>query len=523
MALADDFYIEQRKANRRIAEALIAQSASTEPIQAHTQGLARIAQALVGGGMLGYERSQDQARDERISNLLAGLPGLAGTADASAAPGTAPAAGPAGTMYGSDFGGRAPDGMDRSISLGPRPPTAAPITMEPPEPSPYKIAGMAPPTNSQDTFRTPLDAMAPRQQGLAALTAAMGGAPPLTGATPPGAIPMPTQAIQPPAPAVPTAAAPAATGAPVPSAVPAVPATRASPQIDPANARYIRALMADPATRAYGMQLYSSLTAPTKFEKLNEDMLFDPKTGQLKETGLTYKPLTDPAERAKYGIPADDKRPYQVAPTGKLINPPAETRIAIDQRTESKFREKAGGLTAERFNDYIKSGDEARGMVADLDSLREIGSRVTTGKTAEIKAALGPYAEALGVKIDQLGDLQAYNAITAKMAPRMRVPGSGATSDFEMRQYLEALPTLGKTPEGNEIIANTNQMLLKHRQAVSEIASRAMQEELTPREAEKMIRELPDPMAMWKKARGASPAASPGSGRTQSGIQWSVE
>jgi tRNA(Ile2) C34 agmatinyltransferase TiaS len=90
----------------------------------------------------------------------------------------------------------------------------------------------------------------------------------------------------------------------------------------------------------------------------------------------------------------------------------------------------------------------------------------------------------------------------------MRPPGSGATSDYETRQYLEGLPGLGKTAEGNEIIANTQQSLLAHRQAVAEIASRALAGEIEPREAEKMIRELPDPMKLWRESRGKSPAGA---------------
>jgi hypothetical protein len=520
MPAAEDFYLDQRKANRRIAEMLIGQGVSTEPISAHSQGINRIAQALIGG--LGIARGEQQDKEREASRMAALLadPRLGGgIADVSAAP----VATPAGPIYSSDFGGRAPDGMDRSISSGPRSASLGPIATAPPSTATGSMGGglkgWAPDERIDlPPKETPLDVMMPRTQVASALQAAMGGAPPLTGATPPGAIPVPTQSIQPP---------PQAAFVQPPMAAPAqvvAQASRTSPPIDPTMVPYIKRLMSRPETQQYGAQLLQSLTKSTKYEKLDEGTLFDPSTGQTKNVGERYRALVDPAERAQHGIPADDKRPYQLGPSGKLINPPAETRIAIDQRTESKFREKAGGLTAERFNDYVKSGDEARGMVADLDSLREIGSRVTTGKTAEIKAALGPYAEALGVKIDQLGDLQAYNAITAKMAPRMRVPGSGATSDFEMRQYLEALPTLGKTPEGNEIIANTNQSLLLHRQKVAEIASRAMAEEITPRDAEKMIRELPDPMAMWKKSRGSSPAAAPGSGnRTKSGIQWSVE
>ncbi len=131
-----------------------------------------------------------------------------------------------------------------------------------------------------------------------------------------------------------------------------------------------------------------------------------------------------------------------------------------------------------------------------------------------------------GVKIDGLDDLQAYQAIVSRMAPRMRVAGSGATSDFEMRQFLQALPTLGNTPQGNEIIANTLESLQQHRMAAADIGSRALAGEIQPREAEKMIRELPNPLELWKKSRGQSPSANPGrtnSGRTKSGIGWSAE
>ena len=465
---------------RRFAQSLLAQGMQATPVQHWSQALARAVQGGMGGYLSYQADEEERAKDKEIAALLSGAPGL-GSSNVSA-------------DLQPPLAARAPDGMDRSISAGPRSASMPPVTMEPPAaPSPYKVAGMAPPTNSQDTFRTPLDAMAPREQGLAALSTAMGGTPPMTGMNPAGATPVQTQAITPPRQLAQSMAPPPA---------------RAPVEVPPQMQAYIKGLMGRPETRAQGLALYQQYSKPQEpsFDKLNDDTLYNKKTGETKPVGPGYRPLTDPEERARFGIPAEDKRPYQLGPAGKLINPPAETRITVDQRGESKFREKAGGLIADRFNDYVKSGDDARGMVADLDSLREIGSRLTTGKTAEITAALGPWAEAVGVKIEGLSDLQAFKSITSKMAPRMRPPGSGATSDYEMRQYLESLPTLGKTPEGNEIIANTQQSILAHRQAVAEIASRAMAGEIEPREAEKQIRALPDPMAMWKKSRGASPA-----------------
>lgn len=232
-----------------------------------------------------------------------------------------------------------------------------------------------------------------------------------------------------------------------------------------------------------------------------------------------FRPLVDPAERAKFGISPQDTKPYQIGPNGKIYTPPGGTSVSIDNRGENKFAEKAAGHQAERFNKIVEAGMDAHVMTADLQALKDIGTRITTGKTAEFKAAIGPYAEMFGVKIDDLDDAQAYKSIVAKLAPRMRVPGSGATSDYEMRQFLEALPGLGKTPGGNEIIGNTLQALAEHRMAAAEIASRAMAGEITPREAEKELRALPNPLEGWKKSRGTPATGAPAAGQPTPGVR----
>lgn len=181
----------------------------------------------------------------------------------------------------------------------------------------------------------------------------------------------------------------------------------------------------------------------------------------------------------------------------------------INQQQESEFNKESGKLQAKRFDEMVQGGQTAGQMISDVSALRDIGSRITTGKTAEIAAALGPYAEALGIKIDGLGDMQAYNAIVSRLAPQMRVSGSGATSDFEMKKFLEALPGLGKTPEGNEIISKTFEAIQQHKIAAADIASRAITGDLTRQEAEKQLRALPNPLELWKKTQGKAPTASP--------------
>lgn len=263
---------------------------------------------------------------------------------------------------------------------------------------------------------------------------------------------------------------------------------RSPVQIDPAMAQRIRAMIGsrDPALQQQGYELYKQFAKPRE------------------ET----RPLTDPRERARYGIQPTDTNPYQVDAKGEVkpINP-QPFAVNVNQQQESEFKKEAGSMAAKRFDGYVKLGNESREITADLGALRDIGARITTGKTAEVTAALGPYAEALGVPIKDLPDLQAYNAIVSKMQPRMRVPGSGATSDYEMQTFLKAIPSLGKTPEGNTIVTNTMDALHQHRVTVADIASQALSGEITQTEAEKKIRTLPDPMEQWKKSKGSLPSA----------------
>ena len=142
-------------------------------------------------------------------------------------------------------------------------------------------------------------------------------------------------------------------------------------------------------------------------------------------------------------------------------------------------------------------------MISDVKTLTELGKTIGTGKGAEAKAVLGPYAEALGIKIEGLSEIQAFEAIVNRVAPSLRVKGSGAQSDFELKNFLKSLPTLGNTPEGNEIAAKTIEGLYQNKVRASEIGAAALAKRITPEQAEKMIRELPDPMegyrAMLKK------------------------
>tara|TARA_R100000963_G_C4620731_1_gene88304 strand:- start:307 stop:981 length:675 start_codon:yes stop_codon:yes gene_type:complete len=74
------------------------------------------------------------------------------------------------------------------------------------------------------------------------------------------------------------------------------------------------------------------------------------------------------------------------------------------------------------------------------------------------KATLGPrqlYAEITGVDDPNVTNQLVFEAIASYATPRMRPPGSGASSDFEQRMFARATVGLGKNKEANRVIVAT--------------------------------------------------------------------
>jgi hypothetical protein len=213
---------------------------------------------------------------------------------------------------------------------------------------------------------------------------------------------------------------------------------------------------------------------------------------------------------------ADPKAPKELKELALSYLKPNKPLVTIDQRGESEFSKVGAREQAQRFNKLAEEGPKAQQMMSDLETLRTLGSQIGTGKEAQIKAALGPIAELAGIKIDGLGEIQAYEAVVNRVAPNLRVPGVGAQSDFELKNFLKSLPALGNTPEGNELITRTMEGLYQNKMRAAEIASLALSGKIPREDAERALRELPDHMKEWrefmkknppKKTQGAAPLA----------------
>lgn len=274
---------------------------------------------------------------------------------------------------------------------------------------------------------------------------------------------------------------------PGPQVAQALTTPSATPAVDPTRAKIIQLLQSDNAAeRKMGRALAENAIA----------------------TQLQGNKPTDDIREFEYGQknPAFNQWTLEKKRAGAIQN-----NVVIDQKGELEFSKTAGKKQAERFDELAADGQSAKQMISDVKTLTELGKNIGTGKTAEAKAIIGPYAEALGIKVDGLSEIQAFEAIVNRVAPSLRVKGSGAQSDFELKNFLKSLPNLGNTPEGNAIAGKTIEGLYENKVRAAEIAGAALAKRITPEQAEKMIRELPDHMAEYrdylKKAR--SPAGSP--------------
>jgi hypothetical protein len=418
---------------RRIAYALMQEGAKNEPIQAWTQGLAKLAQGALGGYQL-YQADEKQKQDEAdatqayLKFLTPG--GTPQGATPTTPPDTPPAqaTGPVAKALGKPIQLAA---ADPAAVTGPRP--GGPVA-----PS-GKVWGDAE-AEAAGLYEKPKSPVAT-------------------------ALANPNAPIQP-TPVQTTQVSPAPTDA----------------QMSDAKAR-IAALLQSPnrAERQLGKSLAEA--------EIVRGMKPPETTDELKEYNFAKS-------QGYKGSFVDFKTELKKA---------GATNVNVDTKGENAFSVEAGKSQAKRYDEIASEGQTAKQMISDVQTLKALGDNIQTGKLAEAKAAIGPYAQALGIDVKGLSEIQAFEAIVKRVAPSLRVKGSGAQSDFELKNFLKSLPNLGNTPEGNAIATKTLEGLYDNKVRAAEIASAALSRRITPEQADKLIRELPDHMAEYRDFLKKSP------------------
>jgi hypothetical protein len=181
--------------------------------------------------------------------------------------------------------------------------------------------------------------------------------------------------------------------------------------------------------------------------------------------------------------------------------------VNIDQKTETAADTEAAKALIKRNVAAMDAADKSQAAMGDITTMRDISRRVgSVGSTADLKAAIGPYAEAFGVNIDGLPDIQAFEAVIQRMAPQMRAEGSGSTSDIEFKGMLASLPRLRSNPQAREMILDTMEANARYNIMRGDIALRVLTKEIKREDGEKQMRALGDPMQAFKEFRKANPS-----------------
>ena len=116
-------------------------------------------------------------------------------------------------------------------------------------------------------------------------------------------------------------------------------------------------------------------------------------------------------------------------------------------------------------------------MIAQVNADRELGVRLDTAinllesgvETGRLQAAMLPLkqiAREVGALSDEdasaLSDQEIIDSVTAYLTPRMRVTGSGASSDRDMDFFQRSTVRMANTPEANLVIAKMQRQVMDY-------------------------------------------------------------
>lgn len=211
----------------------------------------------------------------------------------------------------------------------------------------------------------------------------------------------------------------------------------------------------------------------------------------------TFRVLT-PEEEVKMGL--DPTGAYQIGADEKVSKIGGEgTTVNIDQKAEGAFEKRAAEAQAVTFDAMATEGLNARADLAVIDQLD--GLLAGQGGVA---TGIAGWLASKGLGTEGMGDLQAVQALISKLVPTQRAPGSGTISDADLALFKASLPSLWNQPEGNKIIISTMKGLATYKQQQGEIADQILNGEVSRQEGRRMLRELPNPLAEFSKAKAAA-------------------
>ena len=138
----------------------------------------------------------------------------------------------------------------------------------------------------------------------------------------------------------------------------------------------------------------------------------------------------------KYGGSVAATPQPMISPPGWAANLAPKDQAEIQMKMYAEGRKRLADLQAQ----IADAGTTVRG-------LDDFGRLNRDNSTGSLWQQMTP-----NISLFRDSGSQSMNAISAGLVPKQREPGSGSTSDFDARQFLQALPSIDKPGDVNKSI-----------------------------------------------------------------------
>lgn len=233
-----------------------------------------------------------------------------------------------------------------------------------------------------------------------------------------------------------------------------------------------------------------------------------------------YKVMTGEQVNAMYGSKLEPNDLFNVSPTGQVTKVGGGSPVVnFNQGTyQDEFYKQDAKKLADRVDAMRKGGAVAAENLQTLQVMRDLyeasPSGVIMGRFAEI------FPEATNASA-------IVNSLRVSLAPKLRVEGSGSTSDIEYEGMLQSLGSFRNSPEANKAIIDLMMAKMELNAKRAEIAN-SVKPGQDPYEAMAKIQQLENQLwvnnpliAQIKQVASSAPITSPQ--QTPQGEQLSDE
>ncbi|MFG1413977.1 hypothetical protein V5G24_23020 [Xanthobacter sp. VTT E-85241] len=217
---------------------------------------------------------------------------------------------------------------------------------------------------------------------------------------------------------------------------------------------------------------------------------FNSTTGSFVNTPKAVLPGAQPYQ-SPAGVAAAQGTPPQPSaaplPAGQTLMPPPaggqtpdagvfsyqdtpKTRAAQAEAVTSGIAQVDTGTFGEIAAQTKKLSD----LVPELQRVRTLAKNTKLGGTGAARLAFG---KALGLSDNELSGMseaETIQSIASRLAPAMRTPGSGSSSDTDVQMFLNSLPSLWNSQNGIDKIVDGYERILDRRKQEEKIARRLL-------------------------------------------------